>query len=84
MSEKKRKFMTYEEFEKTVLNMIFYNMDPEEKLETERDLKDLLDFDPRFIKNEYRSTCAYYNKGQDAFNSVLLHSRAVQNILMSL
>lgn len=76
--------MTFEEYEKRVIELLFDGMNPVEKKETENELKDLLEFDSEFIKNLYGGDCYYYDQGQDAFCDELLLSRPVQTILMSL
>lgn len=76
--------MTFGEYEKRVMELLFKGMNPLEKKETEEQLKDLLEFDPEFIKNLYGGDCYYYDQGQDSFCEELLLSRSVQTILMSL
>ena len=81
--------MTYEEYEKKVMELLFEGMTPVEKSETEAELKDLLNFDSEFIKNLYKSDCYDYDHCDDGapeayFEDFLLQSRAVRTILMSL
>ena len=80
--------MTYEEFEKRVIELFLRDSTPEEKKQLMVDLDDLLEFDPEFIKNLYKSTCGYYDSHDwnwdKVFNEPLLLSGPVNTIEMSL
>ncbi|MBQ6099279.1 MAG: hypothetical protein IJL02_05385 [Methanobrevibacter sp.] len=80
--------MTYDEFERRVMELLFEGMDSLEKKETEDELKELLEFDSDFIKNLYSSTCGAYDRDDEYpeayFEDFLLKSRVVSTILMSL
>ena len=80
--------MTYEEYEKRVCELLFEGMDPVEKKETEKELKDLLEGEPDMFKHLYSSTCGAYDRDKEYpeayFEDFLLQSRAVSTILMSL
>ena len=80
--------MTYEEFKEKVMELLFEGMDPVEKKETEKELKDLLEGEPDMIKHLYSSTCGAYDRDEENpgayFEDALLLSRPVQTILLSL
>ena len=76
--------MTFDEYEKRVMELLFEGMNPLEKKETENELKDLLEEEPDMFKHLYGGDCYYYDQGQNAFSDGLLLSRPVQTILLSL
>lgn len=80
--------MTYEEFEKKVMELLFDGMNPVEIKETEKELKDLLDEEPDMFKDLYSSTCGAYDRDKEYpeayFEDALLLARPVQTILLSL
>ncbi|WP_406531525.1 hypothetical protein [Methanobrevibacter sp.] len=80
--------MTYEEFKEKVMELLFEGMDPVEKKETEKELKDLLEGEPDMFKHLYSSTCGAYDRDEENpgayFEDALLLSRPVQTILLSL
>lgn len=80
--------MTYEEFKEKVMELLFKGMDPVERKETEKELKDLLEGEPDMFKHLYSSTCGAYDRDKEYpeayFEDALLLSRPVQTILLSL
>ena len=80
--------MTFDEYEKRVMELLFEGMNPLEKKETEKELKDLLEEEPDMFKHLYSSTCGAYDRDKEYpeayFEDFLLKSRAVSTILMSL
>ena len=57
--------MTYEEFKEKVMELLFEGMDPVEKKETEKELKDLLEGEPDMFKHLYSSTCGAYDRDKE-------------------
>lgn len=91
MNEKKYP-MTYEEYEKRVIELLLKNVVPKEKKQLIEDLNDLLDFDPDFIRNLYGSDCYYYDhpegfgivNPENIFSDEVLLAIPVYNIELSL
>ena len=80
--------MSYEEFERRVMELLFEGMSSLEKKETEEELKELIDEEPDMFRHLYSSTCGAYDRDKEYpeayFEDFLLKSRAVSTILMSL
>ena len=80
--------MSYEEFERRVMELLFEGMSSLEKKETEEELKELIDEEPDMFRHLYSSTCGAYDRDNEYpeayFEDALLLSRPVQTILMSL
>ena len=78
--------MTFEEFDKRVRELLIDGYSEEEKKSTLTCLDVLLEEDPDFIKNLYRSACGYYDRKElnwdKIFDDPLLLSRPVSTLQM--
>ncbi|MBQ2832251.1 hypothetical protein [Methanobrevibacter sp.] len=80
--------LTYEEYEKKVIELLLRDTTPDEKKQILIELDNLLEWDPNFIKSLYKSDCGYYDSREwnwdKIFNEPLLLSRPVDTIEKSL
>jgi len=80
--------LTYEEYEKKVIELLLRDTTPNEKKQILSDLEDLLEWDPNFIKHLYDEDCAYYDSRSlnwdKVFNEPLLLACPVDTIEKSL
>lgn len=80
--------MTYKEYKIRVIDLLLEDATFDEKKQLLTDLEDLLDFDPDFIKNLYKSDCEYYDSKklnwEYVFEDFLLRANPVNTLYMSL
>lgn len=80
--------MTYEEYEKRLIELLLKDTTSDEKKQLLEYLNDLLEEDPHFIKGLYHSDCAYYAehnlKGMGVFEDSVLLAIPVNTLEMSL
>ena len=80
--------MTYEEYEKKVIELLLEGETSDRQKKLLEDLEDLLNFDPDFIKNLYEHDCNRYDSDElgheRVFEDYVLKALPVNTLYMSL